>query len=56
MHHPPILLLYSAPCATSFQLSANYQEFLGKAHMINVPWVFNSLWYIIKGFIEPRLD
>jgi hypothetical protein len=33
--------------------TANYQEFLGKSHMINVPWVFNTLWYIIKGWIEP---
>ena len=22
--------------------------------MINVPWVFNTLWYIIKAWIEPR--
>ena len=33
----------------------NYQEFLGKSHMINVPWVFNALWQFItyQGWIEP---
>ena len=33
----------------------NYQEFLGKSHMINVPWVFNALWQFItyQGLIEP---
>ena len=36
--------------------TANYQEFLGKSHMINVPWVFNVLWQFIKGrgLLEPR--
>jgi len=33
----------------------NYQEMLGKSHMINVPWVFNTLWQFItyQGLIEP---
>ena len=33
----------------------NYQEMLGKSHMINVPWVFNALWQFItyQGLLEP---
>mmetsp|Transcript_966 Transcript_966/g.1550 ORF Transcript_966/g.1550 Transcript_966/m.1550 type:complete len:279 (+) Transcript_966:545-1381(+) len=30
----------------------NYQEYLGKCHMINTPWVFNTFWYFIKGFLD----
>ena len=30
----------------------NYPEFLSKSHMTNVPWVFNSLWYFIKTFLD----
>ena len=33
----------------------NYQEMLGKNHMINTPWVFNALWGLMKsqGWLEP---
>jgi hypothetical protein len=23
--------------------------------MVNVPWVFNTLWYVVKVWVEPRL-
>lgn len=32
--------------------TANYPEYLGKCHMINVPWVFTSMWYFIKGLLD----
>ena len=42
------------PFAPLVLIAANYQEFLGKSHIVNVPWVFNTLWYVIKAWIEPR--
>jgi hypothetical protein len=27
----------------------NYPELLHKCHMINVPWIFNSIWFFVKG-------
>eukprot|EP00601_Ochromonadales_sp_CCMP2298_P025263 CAMPEP_0173284176 /NCGR_PEP_ID=MMETSP1143-20121109/7877_1 /TAXON_ID=483371 /ORGANISM="non described non described, Strain CCMP2298" /LENGTH=504 /DNA_ID=CAMNT_0014222123 /DNA_START=9 /DNA_END=1524 /DNA_ORIENTATION=- len=30
----------------------NYQEYLGKCAMVNVPWLFNTFWYFIKGFLD----
>jgi hypothetical protein len=33
-------------------LTANYPEYLGKCHMINVPWVFTSMWFFIKGLLD----
>lgn len=32
--------------------TANYQEYLGKCVMINVPWIFNTFWYFVKGFLD----
>jgi hypothetical protein len=32
--------------------TANYQEYLGKCVMINTPWVFNTFWYFVKGFLD----
>jgi hypothetical protein len=32
--------------------TANYPEYLGKCHMINVPWVFTSMWFFIKGLLD----
>jgi hypothetical protein len=33
-------------------LSANYPECLGKCHMVNVPFVFSSMWYFVKGLLD----
>ncbi len=33
-------------------LAVNYQEFMGKSHMVNVPWIFNSMWYFVKGLLD----
>lgn len=30
----------------------NYAEYLGKNQITNVPWVFNTIWYFIKGFLD----
>jgi hypothetical protein len=30
----------------------NYPEFLGKNHFINVPWIFYSVWYLAKSFLN----
>lgn len=32
----------------------NYPDVLGTCYMINVPWIFNSLWIMIKAFLDPR--
>jgi hypothetical protein len=32
--------------------TANYPEYLGKCHMINVPWVFTSMWFFIKALLD----
>lgn len=34
--------------------SDNYPELMRKCFMINTPWVFNALWYFIKGLLAPR--
>ncbi len=34
--------------------SDNYPETLRKSYMINTPWLFNTVWYFIKGFITVR--
>jgi hypothetical protein len=31
---------------------SNYPEYLARSHMTNTPWVFNSLWYFVKGFLD----
>lgn len=30
----------------------NYPEFLERCVMINTPWVFNTFWYFVKGFLD----
>ena len=36
----------------SIVFAANYPEFLEKCIMINTPWVFNTFWYFVKGFLD----
>lgn len=30
----------------------NYPELLHRSHMINVPWIFNTIWYFVKGMLD----
>ena len=30
----------------------NYPEYLGKSHMVNVPWIFETLWVFVKGLLD----
>jgi hypothetical protein len=32
----------------------NYPEMMGKCYMINTPWLFNTLWYFVKGLLAQR--
>merc|ERR1711871_1849271 len=32
----------------------NYPEMMNKCFMINAPFVFNTLWYFIKGLLSQR--
>ena len=32
----------------------NYPELLCKCHMVNVPWIFNSIWFFMKGLMDPN--
>lgn len=34
--------------------SDNYPELMRKCYMINSPWIFNSVWYIIRAFLAPK--
>eukprot|EP01041_Mallomonas_annulata_P000532 gene532-1010_t len=34
--------------------SGNYAEILFKSYVVNAPWVFNLLWYFIKGLLDPN--
>jgi len=34
--------------------SDNYPELMKKCFMINTPWLFNTLWYFIKGLLNQR--
>lgn len=34
--------------------SDNYPEMMHKCHMINTPWLFNTVWWVIKGWLAPR--
>lgn len=34
--------------------SDNYPEMMRKTFMINVPWVFNTVWYFIKGLLAAK--
>lgn len=35
-----------------FTPAANYPEYLDKCVMLNTPWIFNTFWYFIKGFLD----
>jgi hypothetical protein len=32
----------------------NYPELLFKSHMINTPWIFNSIWWLVKNILDPN--
>ena len=32
----------------------NYPEMLGHICVINAPWVFRTIWSIVKGMLDPR--
>ena len=34
--------------------SANYPELMRKCHLINAPWLFNTVWWVIKGWLATR--
>jgi hypothetical protein len=38
-------------CCVVFD-TANYPEFLDRCVLINTPWVFNTFWYFVKGFLD----
>lgn len=51
------LLRILLPFVFSFLTSifaANYEEYLGKCVMINVPWIFTAFWYFVKGFLDEK--
>mmetsp|Transcript_31222 Transcript_31222/g.44866 ORF Transcript_31222/g.44866 Transcript_31222/m.44866 type:complete len:349 (+) Transcript_31222:2523-3569(+) len=31
-----------------------YPELMRKCYMVNTPWVFNTIWYFVKGLLAPR--
>lgn len=31
-----------------------YLEMMKKCYMINTPWLFNTLWYFVKGLLAAR--
>lgn len=36
--------------------AANYPEYLGKSHMINVPTLFSTMWYFLKQILDEPYD
>jgi hypothetical protein len=32
----------------------NYPEMLGHICVINAPWVFRTIWSVVKGMLDPR--
>lgn len=34
--------------------AANYPEHLGKSYLVNTPWIFHSMWYVIKAFLDEK--
>ena len=34
--------------------SDNYPELLRKCLIVNAPWVFSSIWYLISGWVAPK--
>eukprot|EP00602_Paraphysomonas_sp_CaronLab_P008996 CAMPEP_0185023696 /NCGR_PEP_ID=MMETSP1103-20130426/6342_1 /TAXON_ID=36769 /ORGANISM="Paraphysomonas bandaiensis, Strain Caron Lab Isolate" /LENGTH=339 /DNA_ID=CAMNT_0027556411 /DNA_START=34 /DNA_END=1053 /DNA_ORIENTATION=+ len=40
--------------ATMEVAADNFPEMLYKTHIVNAPWIFNTLWYFIKGMLDVR--
>ncbi len=34
--------------------SDNYPELLRKCLIVNTPWIFTSIWYLISGWVAPK--
>jgi hypothetical protein len=34
--------------------TANYPELMRRCHMVNAPWLFNTVWWVIKGWLAAR--
>lgn len=34
--------------------SNNYPELMRKCVMVNVPWIFNTVWYFVKGLLAEK--
>lgn len=34
--------------------SDNYPELMRRTYMINTPWIFNTVWYFVKGLLAPK--
>lgn len=34
--------------------AANYPELMRKCHLINAPWLFNTVWWVIKGWLATK--
>jgi len=34
--------------------SDNYPEMMARSYMVNAPWVFNTLWFVLKGLLAER--
>lgn len=32
----------------------NYPELMRKCHLINAPWLFNTVWWVIKGWLATK--
>jgi hypothetical protein len=32
----------------------NYPELMRKCHLINAPWLFNTVWWVIKGWLAAK--
>lgn len=32
----------------------NYPELMRKCHMVNVPWLFHTVWWVIKGWLPAK--
>ena len=35
-------------------LQKYFPERLGKAYLVNTPWIFNATWVLIKSWLDPR--
>lgn len=34
--------------------ASNYPELMRKCHLINAPWLFNTVWWVIKGWLAAK--